>query len=182
MLGPKLDLKLKDSQGREWQCSTIQFDFNIPQRFSMSYIGQDGLKHTPMMVHRALFGSVERFTAMLMEHFNGEFPVWLSPVQARILPVSEEQTEYCAQLLKTLKRKGCRVELDSNNETLGAKIRNAQMEKVPLMVIVGRKEQQEGLVTIRRLKAKNQQTMAIEEFLQLLAAEEEKGKAEYIFE
>ena len=180
--GPKIDLKLTDSQGREWQCSTIQFDFNIPQRFSMSYIGQDGLKHTPMMVHRALFGSVERFTAMLMEHFNGEFPVWLSPVQARILPVSEEQTEYCAQMLKTLKRKGCRVELDSTNETLGAKIRNAQMAKIPLMVIVGRKEQQEGLVTIRRLKAKKQQTMTIEEFLQLFAAEEEKGKAEYIFE
>jgi len=180
--GPKIDLKLTDSQGREWQCSTIQYDFNIPQRFSMSYIGQDGLKHTPMMVHRALFGSVERFTAMLIEHFNGEFPVWLSPVQARILPVSEEQTEYCAQLLKTLKRKGCRVELDSTNETLGAKIRNAQMVKVPLMLIVGRKEQQEGLVTVRRLKEKNQQTMAIEDFLQLLAAEEEKGKAEYIFE
>lgn len=180
--GPKIDLKLTDSQGREWQCSTIQYDFNIPQRFSMSYIGQDGLKHTPMMVHRALFGSVERFTAMLIEHFNGEFPVWLSPVQARILPVSEEQTEYCAQLLKTLKRKGCRVELDSTNETLGAKIRNAQMVKVPLMLIVGRKEQQEGLVTVRRLKEKNQQTMAIVDFLQLLAAEEEKGKAEYIFE
>lgn len=180
--GPKIDLKLTDNQGREWQCSTIQFDFNIPQRFSMSYIGQDGLKHTPMMVHRALFGSVERFTAMLMEHFNGEFPVWLSPVQARILTVSEEQSGYGEELLKMLKRKGYRVELDAGNETLGAKVRNTQIAKIPFMVIVGRKEQQEGLVTLRRLKEKKQQTMTVEDFLQMIAGEEEKGKAEYILD
>lgn len=180
--GPKIDLKLTDNLGREWQCSTIQFDFNLPQRFSMSYIGPDGQKHTPLMVHRALFGSVERFTAMLLEHFNGEFPVWLSPVQARILPVSEEQLGYGADLQKQLKRKGYRVELDDNNETLGAKIRNAQMDRIPLMVIVGQKEQQQGFVTVRPLKGKNQQTMTIQGFFEMLALEEEKGKAEYIFD
>jgi len=180
--GPKIDLKLMDSQGREWQCSTIQFDFNIPQRFSMTYIGQDGQKHTPMMVHRALFGSVERFVAMLIEHFNGEFPIWLSPVQARILTVSEEQSGFGEEIFKLLKRKGYRVQLDTGNETLGAKVRNAQIAKIPLMVIVGRKEHQEGLVTLRRLKEKKQQTVTVDEFLQLLAAEEEKGKAEYIMD
>lgn len=180
--GPKIDLKLTDNLDREWQCSTIQFDFNLPQRFSMSYIGPDGQKHTPLMVHRALFGSVERFTAMLLEHFNGEFPVWLSPVQARILPVSEEQLGYGADLQKQLKRKGYRVELDDNNETLGAKIRNAQMDRIPLMVIVGQKEQQQGFVTVRPLKGKNQQTMTIQGFFEMLALEEEKGKAEYIFD
>lgn len=180
--GPKIDLKLTDNQGREWQCSTIQFDFNLPQRFSMSYIGQDGQKHTPLMVHRALFGSVERFTAMLLEHFNGELPVWLSPVQARILPVSEEQLDYSADLMKQLKRKGYRVELDDSNDTLGAKIRNTQLAKIPLMVIIGQKEQQQGFVTIRLLKGKNQQTMNLEDFFEMLAREEEKGKAEYIFD
>lgn len=180
--GPKIDLKLMDSQGREWQCSTIQFDFNIPQRFSMTYTGQDGQKHTPMMVHRALFGSVERFVAMLIEHFNGEFPIWLSPVQARILTVSEEQSGFGEEIFKLLKRKGYRVQLDTGNETLGAKVRNAQIAKIPLMVIVGRKEHQEGLVTLRRLKEKKQQTVTVDEFLQLLAAEEEKGKAEYIMD
>ncbi len=180
--GPKIDLKLTDNQGREWQCSTIQFDFNLPQRFSMSYIGQDGQKHTPLMVHRALFGSVERFTAMLLEHFNGELPVWLSPVQARILTVSEEQLDYGADLFKQLKRKGYRVEIDDSNETLGAKIRNVQLAKIPLMVIVGQKEQQQESVTIRPLKGKTQQTMSLESFFEMLAREEEKGKAEYIFD
>lgn len=180
--GPKIDLKLTDNQDREWQCSTIQFDFNIPERFDMSYIGQDGQKHTPMMVHRALFGSVERFTAMLLEHYNGAFPVWLAPVQARILPVSEEQFTYAQSVVKQLKRKGFRVELDTSNETLGAKIRNAQMTKVPLMVIVGKKEEQEDLVTIRFFGQKKQMAMDMEAFLQMLAQEEDKGRAECIFD
>ncbi len=179
--GPKIDLKLMDNQGREWQCSTIQFDFNIPQRFSMSYIGQDGLKHTPMMVHRALFGSVERFTAMLMEHFNGQFPVWLAPVQARILLISEEQLDYGEFILNTLKKKGHRVELDSSNETLGMKVRNTQIARIPLMLIIGEKEKQDGLVTVRYLRQKKQQTMKLDDFLQLLVMEEAKGKAEVIF-
>lgn len=178
--GPKIDLKLTDNQGREWQCSTIQFDFNIPKRFSMSYIGQDGQKHTPMMVHRALFGSLERFTAMLLEHFNGEFPIWLAPIQARILTVSEEQSAYGESVYRQLKEKGFRVEMDSDNETLGAKIRNAQLAKIPMMIILGQKEQQQEMVTIRLLRQKKQQSMSIRELVQILMDEESKGKPEFL--
>jgi len=122
--GPKIDLKLRDSLGREWQCSTIQYDFNLPQRFNMSYIGPDGARHTPRMIHRALFGSLERFFAMLIEHYNGDFPLWFAPVQIGIVPVSNSHNEYCRKLSKKLKVLGLRDNLDLSSDKMRAKIRN----------------------------------------------------------
>ncbi|NLG88648.1 MAG: threonine--tRNA ligase [Clostridiaceae bacterium] len=178
--GPKIDLKLTDNSGREWQCSTIQFDFNLPERFQMYYIGQDGQKHTPMMVHRALFGSIERFTAMLLEHFNGEFPFWLSPVQARILTVSDEHQQFASSVYSRLKEEGYRVELDDSNEPLGAKIRNAEISKIPVTIIIGSKEQQASSVTVRTRQDKKQQFLSLDSLLLMLSREQSVGKAEYI--
>ena len=178
--GPKIDLKLTDNSGREWQCSTIQFDFNLPERFQMFYIGQDGQKHTPMMVHRALFGSIERFTAMLLEHFNGEFPFWLSPVQARILTVSNEQKKFAESVYNRLKKEGYRIEFDTSDEPLGAKIRNAEISKIPVTIIIGTKEQQASSVTVRTRQDKKQQFLTLDALFRMLEQEQSIGKAEYI--
>jgi threonyl-tRNA synthetase len=147
--GPKIDLKIIDAIGRPWQLSTIQFDFNLPERFDLSYIGADGAAHRPVMVHRALWGSVERFFGILIEHYAGAFPVWLAPVQAVVLPISEKVQGYAQQVAERLRADGVRVELDSRSEKLQAKIRDAQLQKVPFMLVCGKKEEEAGTVSVR---------------------------------
>jgi threonyl-tRNA synthetase len=147
--GPKIDVKLIDAIGRPWQLTTVQFDFNLPARFSLEYVGEDGGKHQPLMVHRALLGSVERFFGILIEHYAGAFPLWLAPVQVQICPVSEKVSEYAKHILETMKNHGMRVHLDDRNEKLPAKIRDAQLQKIPYMLVVGPKEAEAGTVSVR---------------------------------
>lgn len=147
--GPKIDFHLKDSLGRTWQCGTIQLDFQMPERFDLTYIGADGEKHRPVMIHRVIFGSIERFIGILIEHYAGAFPVWLAPVQARILPISEKHMDYACKVKHRLDEAGIRVELDERNEKIGYKIREAQMQKLPYMLVVGDKEASENTVSVR---------------------------------
>src|SRR5262250_3934644 len=147
--GPKIDIKLIDAIGRPWQLTTVQFDFNLPSRFGLEYVGEDGARHQPLMVHRALLGSVERFFGILIEHYAGAFPVWLAPVQAEICPVSEKVMDYAKHVHETLKIHGIRVHLDDRNEKLPAKIRDAQLQKIPYMLVVGPKEAEAGTVSLR---------------------------------
>jgi threonyl-tRNA synthetase len=147
--GPKIDLKIKDALGREWQLSTIQFDFNLPERFDMTYIGEDGEKHRPYMVHRALMGSMERFFGVLIEHYGGAFPVWLSPVQVVLIPIADRHITYCEKVAQQLKDAGLRVEVDGSSERMGNKIRQAQKQKIPYMLVVGDKEQESNQVSVR---------------------------------
>ena len=151
--GPKLDFHLKDSIGRTWQCGTIQLDFQLPKRFEIEYIGADGEKHRPIMIHRVIFGSVERFIGILIEHYAGKFSVWLSPVQVKLLPVSNKYIVYAEQVLEELELSGIRVEMDIKDEKLGYKIREAQLDKVPYMVIIGEKEQKNHTISVRQRDA-----------------------------
>jgi threonyl-tRNA synthetase len=162
--GPKIDIKIKDQLGRSWQCSTIQVDFNLPERFDMSYTGTDNQEHQPIMIHRALMGSLERFIGVLIEHYAGAFPLWLAPVQARILNITDAQAEYCEQLYLQLRKLGVRVEKDLRNEKLNYKIREAQMVKTPYMLIIGDKEKENGTVTVRLRDGKNLPEMTVAEF------------------
>jgi threonyl-tRNA synthetase len=147
--GPKIDIKLIDAIGRPWQLTTVQFDFNLPSRFRLEYVGEDGARHQPLMVHRALLGSVERFFGILIEHYAGAFPAWLAPLQAEVCPVSEKVIEYAKQVTQTLKQHGLRVHLDDRSEKLPAKIRDAQLQKIPYMLVVGAKEAEAGTVSVR---------------------------------
>jgi threonyl-tRNA synthetase len=147
--GPKIDVKLIDAIGRSWQLTTVQFDFNLPARFGLQYVADDGAKHQPLMVHRALLGSVERFFGILIEHYAGAFPLWLAPVQVEICPVSEKVADYSKHVTETLKRHNLRVHLDDRNEKLPAKIRDAQLQKIPYMLVVGPKEAEAGTVSVR---------------------------------
>ena len=169
--GPKLDFHLKDSIGRTWQCGTIQLDFQLPQRFEAEYIGADGEKHRPIMIHRVLFGSIERFIGILIEHFAGKFPVWLAPVQVKLLPVSDKYLDYAQKVMEDMKAKGIRVEIDKRSEKLGYKIREARMDKVPFMAILGEKEQANGTISVRMRDAEEDKQdlgeMKIEELLKL---------------
>ena len=153
--GPKLDFHLRDSIGRTWQCGTIQLDFQLPQRFEIEYTGADGEKHRPIMIHRVLFGSIERFIGILIEHYAGKFPVWLSPIQVKILPVSDKYLPYAKEIQSDLKKAGIRVEMDTRTEKLGYKIREARMDKVPYMIIVGEKEQADRTVSVRQRDAED---------------------------
>ncbi len=166
--GPKIDIKVKDAIGREWQCSTIQFDFNLPRRFDVKYVGQDGKEHLATMVHRAMLGSFERFFGCLIEHYGGAFPFWLAPVQVRILPIGEKHLEYAKQVESELKKSGYRIEIDYQNEKIGAKIRDAQLEKIPYMLVVGDKEMESKSVSVRERKQGDLGTMALEQFLSTL--------------
>ena len=150
--GPKIDLKIKDVMGRPHQCTTIQFDFNIPERFDLWYVGADGGYHRPIMIHRALLGSLERFFGVLIEHYGGAFPLWLSPAQIRVMPITDEQNSYSAEITSRLQKEGFRVELDNRNEKINYKIREAEKEKIPYMFIVGKKEVQDKNVSVRRHK------------------------------
>ncbi len=164
--GPKLDFHLADSLGRTWQCGTIQLDFQMPERFELEYVGEDGEKHRPVMIHRALLGSIERFIGVITEHFAGKFPVWLSPVQVKVLPVSEKSMDYARELYAALDAAGIRTELDARNEKIGYKIREAQqVERVPYMLVIGAKEVEAGNITFRSRDTGESTTMSLEEFI-----------------
>lgn len=165
--GPKIDLKIKDAIGREWQMSTIQFDFNLPERFDLSYVGEDGERHRPYMVHRALFGSIERFFGILVEHFSGAFPVWLAPEQVRVLPLSEDQIDAADELAAALRAEDVRVTVDYKDAKIGAKIRAAQVNKVPYMLVLGAKEIESGQIAVRE-RTGAQSMMTREEFIEKL--------------
>ena len=164
--GPKIDFHLEDSIGRTWQCGTIQLDFQLPQRFELEYVGEDGQKHRPIMVHRVVFGSIERFIGILIEHFAGKFPVWLSPTQVKILPITDRQLDYANAICAKMKEKGVRVEVDDRSEKIGYKIREAQMEKVPYMLVLGDKEAEAGLVAVRRRDKGDTGAVSVDEFVQ----------------
>ena len=173
--GPKLDFHLTDSIGRTWQCGTIQLDFQLPQRFEAEYIGENGQKYRPIMIHRVVFGSIERFIGILIEHFAGKFPLWLAPVQVRVLPVSDKFMDYGREIADALKAKHIRVELDERNEKLGYKIREARKDRIPYMLIVGAKEEEQKMVSVRKRdaeeKKQNLGMMSLEDFCAALEKE-----------
>ena len=169
--GPKIDIKIKDVLGRAWQCSTVQVDFNNPERFKLAYTGEDGKHHQPIMIHRALMGSIERFFGILIEHYAGAFPTWLAPVQAVVLTITDHQQEFAAKIVSTLKSHGYRVEADLRNEKIGFKIREAEKNKIPYMLVVGDKEVQSGMVAVRGRSGANHGTMPVEQFLELIRTE-----------
>ena len=163
--GPKIDVKLVDAIGRMWQLSTVQFDWNLPEKFDLDYIAEDGKKHRPLMVHRALFGSVERFFGILVEHYAGAFPVWLAPVQAAILPITDKQAEYANTVADKLKAAGVRVTVDDRNEKVNLKIREAQLQKVPYMLVIGGREAEAGQVAVRHRKRGDLGPVAVDDFI-----------------
>ncbi|MFZ0637939.1 MAG: threonine--tRNA ligase [Candidatus Acidiferrales bacterium] len=169
--GPKIDIKLIDAIGRPWQLTTVQFDFNLPARFGLEYVGEDGNRHQPLMVHRALLGSVERFFGMLIEHYAGAFPAWLAPVQVYVLPLSEKIAEYAKQVTAKLKDAGFRVHLDDRNEKLQAKIRDAQLQKIPYMLVIGGKEAEAGTVAVRHRSKGDLGARPLDQFISDLRAE-----------
>jgi len=162
--GPKIDFHLEDSLGRTWQCGTIQLDFQLPQRFEAEYVGADGYKHRPIMIHRVAFGSIERFIGILIEHYGGKFPLWLAPVQVKILPISDKHIDYAKSVVADLTAKGFRCELDTRDEKIGYKIREAQLEKVPYMLIVGQKEEDEKTVSVRKRDQGDIGSMTLDQF------------------
>jgi len=174
--GPKIDIKIKDQLGRSWQCSTIQVDFNLPERFEMSYTGTDNSDHQPIMIHRALMGSLERFIGVLIEHYAGAFPIWFAPVQARILNITDDQAEYCQEIFIELRKAGVRIEKDLRNEKLNYKIREAQVAKTPYMLIVGDKEKHDKTVTVRQRDGKNLPPMSVPEFVTKIMTEAQQGR------
>ncbi|HOE72952.1 MAG TPA: threonine--tRNA ligase [Deltaproteobacteria bacterium] len=165
--GPKIDVKIKDAIGRSWQCATIQCDFNLPERFDIHYIGSDGERHRPVMLHRVILGSIERFIGVLIEHFAGAFPVWISPVQAVVMNITDAQADYAADVAARLRASDVRIELDTRNEKIGYKIREARQQKVPYMLITGDREKDEGTVTVRE-RSGDQKTMTLEEFIRII--------------
>ncbi|MGI5946283.1 MAG: threonine--tRNA ligase [Lachnospiraceae bacterium] len=169
--GPKIDFHLEDSIGRTWQCGTIQLDFQLPQRFELEYMGADGEKHRPIMIHRVLFGSVERFIGILIEHFAGAFPTWLAPVQVKVLPISDKFIDYADSVAAKLNDAGIRTEVDTRSEKIGYKIRSAQMEKIPYMLVVGQKEEEEGVVSVRSRFAGDEGQKELGQFMEAIQEE-----------
>lgn len=169
--GPKIDFHLEDSIGRTWQCGTIQLDFQLPQRFDAEYIGEDGNKHRPIMIHRVIFGSIERFIGILIEHFAGKFPLWLSPVQVKILPISDKYIDHAKEIEATLIKEGLRCEVDERAEKIGYKIRTAQLEKIPYMLVIGEKEIKTNSVSVRRRDDGDLGIMSIDQLLKILHEE-----------
>lgn len=169
--GPKIDFHLEDSIGRTWQCGTIQLDFQMPQRFDLNYVGADGEKHRPVMIHRVVFGSIERFIAILTEHFAGAFPVWLSPVQVKVLPLIDKHHQFASEVKESLEAKGIRVEVDLRNEKIGYKIREAQLEKTPYMLVIGDKELENKAVAVRSRKDGDLGSMALNDFINRIVEE-----------
>ena len=163
--GPKIDFHLTDSIGRTWQCGTIQLDMQLPQRFELEYTGADGEKHRPIMIHRVAFGSIERFIGILIEHFAGAFPTWLAPVQVKVLPISDKYMDYANKVLDELNAAGVRAEVDSRAEKIGYKIREAQMQKIPYMLVVGEKEQEADFVSVRSRFAGDEGQKNLETFI-----------------
>ncbi|QSF47316.1 threonine--tRNA ligase [Paenibacillus tianjinensis] len=169
--GPKIDFHILDALKRSWQCGTVQLDFQMPEKFDLTYIGEDGQKHRPVVIHRAVYGSIDRFIGILTEHFSGAFPVWLSPVQAKLLPVSGNHADYAFQVKQALAAAGIRVEVDDRNEKLGLKIREAQLEKVPYMLVLGDNEQKSATVSVRKRAGGDAGAMSIEEIVRQISAE-----------
>ncbi len=169
--GPKIDFHLQDSIGRTWQCGTIQLDFQMPQRFELEYVGEDGLKHRPIMIHRAIFGSIERFIGILIEHFAGKFPLWLAPVQVKILPITDRTLPYAEEIAEKLFDLGIRCEVDKRNEKIGYKIREAKMDKVPYVLVVGDKELEEHTVNVNKRGVEEKTTVALDEFISMALAQ-----------
>ena len=169
--GPKIDLKIKDAIGREWQLSTIQFDFNLPDRFDLTYVGEDGQLHRPYMIHRALLGSMERFFGVLIEHYAGAFPVWLSPQQAAIIPIADRHLDYAFEVEKQLKAAGIRAKVDNRSERMNAKIRDAQKEKIPYMLVIGDQEEESRRVSLRLRSGDNPGAMSLDDFIRLAEKE-----------
>ncbi len=169
--GPKIDVKLKDALGRRWQCTTVQVDFNLPRRFNATYVGPDGKEHFVVMIHRAILGSIERFFGILIEHYAGDFPLWLAPVQARVVPVKGDFNDYAHGVKRRLEEEGFRVEVDDRNERLGYKIREAETQKVPYILVVGKREAESGTVSVRRRKEGDLGTMKVEELVERMRRE-----------
>jgi threonyl-tRNA synthetase len=169
--GPKLDFKIKDVLGREWQCSTLQFDFNLPERFDMDFTSEKGKKERPYMLHRALFGSYERFIGLLIEHYAGAFPLWLAPVHAKILPISQKQESYGKKILDFLRTEGIRAEMGDPNETLGKRIREAEMQKVPYILVLGEKEFNAKTVNVRHYQRGQEGEIEIKSLLEKIQKE-----------
>ena len=169
--GPKIDFHLEDCIGRTWQCGTIQLDFQMPERFDMHYIAEDGKEHRPVMLHRTILGSLERFMGILIEHYAGAFPYWIAPVQAELIPISEAHRAYAEELRKELMSWGVRTETDSRDEKLGKRIRDAQLQKVPYMIVIGDKERDERQVAVRERTKGDLGSMSLEAFQKLLSAE-----------
>ena len=169
--GPKLEFILKDAIGREWQCGTIQVDMNLPERFDVSYIGEDGQKHRPVMLHRALFGSIERFLGILIENHAGHLPLWLSPVQVLVTPIVSDFDDYAKEVATTLRSAGLWVVEDYSNEKIGYKIRSHSLEKIPVIAVVGAKEKEQRTVSVRRIGSDKQETMALDELVKKLSEE-----------
>lgn len=165
--GPKIDIKIRDALNRTWQCTTIQFDFNLPRQFDMTYVGEDGKEHQPYMVHRALLGSLERFFGVLVEHYGGAFPVWLSPVQAVLIPIADRHVEYARSVEERLRKGGLRVEVNTSDDRMQAKIRDAQMQKIPYMLVIGDREMEAGQVNLRKRDGDKPGAMSVDEFLTL---------------
>lgn len=169
--GPKLDFHLKDCLGRTWQCGTIQLDFQLPERFELEYVGADGAKHRPIMIHRVVFGSIERFIGILTEHFAGAFPTWLAPVQVKLLPIADRHCDYLKAVENKLEERGIRCEIDDRSEKIGFKIRSAQMEKIPYMLVAGDKDIENGTVSVRSRKEGEQGAMSVDEFADMIEKE-----------
>lgn len=174
--GPKIDFHIEDSLGRSWQCGTIQLDFQLPQRFELEYIGSDGGKHRPIVIHRVIFGSIERFIGILIEHFAGKFPVWLSPIQVKVLPISDSFMEYGHEVIDKLRKYGIRCEIDNRSEKIGYKIREARNERVPYMIIVGEKEKNNGNISLRSRDMGEEGTTSLEEFITRVLKEDQEKK------
>lgn len=170
--GPKIDIHIRDAIGRMWQCTTVQFDFNLPERFDLSYIGEDGKEHRPYMVHRALLGSLERFMGVLIEHYGGAFPTWLAPVQAEIIPIAERHNEYARKVGQTLTEAGIRTHVDERNERMNAKVRAAQMQKIPYMLVVGDREADDEAASVRLRSGENLGAMPVSEVVEKITAED----------
>ncbi len=166
--GPKIDIKIKDALGRLWQCTTIQFDFNVPERFDLTYIGEDGKEHRPYMVHRALLGSLERFFGVLVEHYAGAFPVWLAPLQVALIPIADRHVDYAHTVAEQLRAAGVRVEVDASSDRMRAKIRNAQLQKIPYMLVIGDREVEAETVNLRRRDGETPGAMPVDAFIALL--------------
>jgi threonyl-tRNA synthetase len=166
--GPKIDIKIEDAIGRIWQLGTIQLDFNLPERFELEYTGDDNLKHRPLMIHRALFGSIERFFGVLIEQYAGAFPLWLAPVQVTVLPITDRINEYAESVASELRNAGFRVEANTKSDKIGAKIRDAQMQKVPYMLVLGDKELDERTVAVRERKQGDVGAMSLAEFKEMI--------------
>src|SRR5690554_1997966 len=169
--GPKIDFHLEDSIGRTWQCGTIQLDFQMPEKFDLTYVGSDGEKHRPAMIHRVIFGSIERFIGILTEHFAGAFPSWISPTQVKIIPITDSHHEYAEKIYEEYRENGIRVEVDYRNEKIGYKIREAQLQKVPYMLIVGDQELENDKVAVRSRTDGDQGTMDADLFLRRILDE-----------